>query len=148
MNTFLTYIFENKEWIFSGIGVFIISAFVAELRIRPNRQEEYHQEAPKVQGDSTAAEIPKTKDSPQNVVEYVANIPLDQNITSDELSILKRFCAFPRSQFTQGYRLDWIYNELISEFPASTVHLYLEKGVTSRARPPLRRPGEDERIWV
>ncbi len=27
-------------------------------------------------------------------------------------------------------------------------YLLFLKGVTSRARPPLRRPGEDERIWV
>ena len=51
---------------------------------------------------------------------------LNPNITSDEKNILKRFTKFPRGQSTQGYRLDWIYNELITDIPTSTTHLLLE----------------------
>ena len=40
MNNFLQFIFENKEWIFSGIGVSVISGIIALIRKQSGTKEQ------------------------------------------------------------------------------------------------------------
>lgn len=134
----MSYISENKEWLFSGAGLAILSAIWMVLRHclspRPDSQtitEKVPEETSKADSKNSVAPATSTN-------EYIAYVPLNTNITADELMVLNRFCKFPRSQYTQGYRLDWIYKELITDIPESTLHLYLEslfsKGYLAKQR--------------
>ena len=129
MGTILTFIFDNKEWLFSGIGIFVIAGIFSILRKKPKSRSKTIMaidKQVKIIEKLPDKKSSKTSDSEPHIIKYISNIPLDPNITSDELNILKNFCEFPRGHHTQGYRLDWIYNELLSKIPASTLHPYLE----------------------
>lgn len=139
MTEFLAFISKNKEWIFSGIGVSVLYAIYAAMRVILSRQSAHRYEISKsLAGRPAAQDVQEKKEPSKDTVEYIANIPLDPNITSDELAVLKRSCNFPRSQFTQGYRLDWIFEELVCDVTASTLHLFLEslfnKGYLAKQR--------------
>ena len=138
METLISYISENKEWLFSGVGIAILSAIWMALRHWLYRQpgsQSNTNEAPK---EIPNSENKNSLEPTTNTNQYIAYVPLNTNITANELMVLNRFCKFPRSQYTQGYRLDWIYNELITDIPESTLHLYLEslfsKGYLAKQR--------------
>lgn len=52
METTIQYILDNKEWIFSGIGVFIIGLFVAYLKHRSTYRKAINQKIKKVSNSS------------------------------------------------------------------------------------------------
>ena len=68
---------------------------------------------------------PEDPKSPKPNV-YVANAPLDPQVTSDEIEVLKRFCSFPSDVSTQGYRNDYLFDRLLPDLPATTLRLLLE----------------------
>ena len=39
LNSFLTWLIKNKEWMFSGAGIFIISLFIARKKQSSQRQK-------------------------------------------------------------------------------------------------------------
>lgn len=128
------YISANREWIFSGVGVFaigiVIRILLALFRRKPSEERRHNKHE---QSRACASPQPPTTEPPQqseteakpHIVEYVVNTIVPR-LTEDEIDILRRFVHFPRSQYTQGYRLDWIYDELLADKPKGIVHMIIE----------------------
>ena len=106
---------------FKKYGVTIEGLFIGALEPLPAVEESL--ESPV---EPTSLDPPLGKGPTKHIVEYIINFPLDPVVTPEEVSILRRFSKFPRGQRTQGYRLDWIFEELLSDISASTAHLILE----------------------
>ena len=92
-----------------------------------------------------------------HIVDYVINFDFDSQVTDEELNILSRFAEFPRGAHTQGYRLDWIYNDLLKDIPQSTTHIilenlldkgFLEKWITKRGSTYYRLSDNGRRFLV
>ncbi len=127
----LEYIWANKEWIFSGAGV-LAASFLGKMLLpyifKVVRGEERAQagklDSPQPSMEKPIDKEPKAEAKPY-IVEYVVN-PIVPSLTVEEVAFLRRFIHFPRSPGTQGYRLDWIYNELLADMPNGVVHLIME----------------------
>lgn len=92
-----------------------------------NKIEEAIKEKPIIEeGQKLSASDEKRETQTGHIVDYVLNVNLNLQITDNEKNILIRFSKFHRGQHTQGYRLDWIDNELLKDIPSSTSHLILE----------------------
>lgn len=130
MQHILEYVWANKEWIFSGVGVFAIGMILPMFRRKPS-EETLHKN--NKQSTAHVSPQPPTAEPPQqsetnakpDIVEYIVN-PIVPRLTEEEIDILRRFVHFPRSQYTQGYRLDWIYNELLADKPEGIVFMIME----------------------
>lgn len=95
------------------------------------REPETSQIAPQITQASRSQLSPEESSRPEernksHIVDYVINLPLDMQLTDKELAILRRFADFPRSQYTQAYRLAWIYDELLADIPSGVSHMILE----------------------
>jgi hypothetical protein len=121
------WIWNNKEWLFSGVGLAVMLFIIDKFR---NKNSQKYERINKQQPETpveTISDLPQQSESQikSNIIEYVIN-PINPNLTELEIEILKKIIHFPRSQYTQGYRLDWIYNELLADRPNGIVYMVLE----------------------
>ena len=147
----IDFVWSNKEWLFSGLGVFVLTIIISIFRrvVKKTQADKgveqananYSRPISSTPPPLPLAEQPEKKEKQSHIVEYVLNTPLNPNLTPQEVAILRRFVHFPRSQYTQGYRLDWIYDELLADIPKGTTYAilesllakgYLEKWVTRK----------------
>lgn len=136
LSALIDWAIKNREWVFSGIGVFTLGLVLSAILLlwRRYKARRGQSKSPTLITDSRsssateeAAVLKPTQDAISNhIVDYVINLPLDPNITEQELAIISKFVAFPRGQNTQGYRLDWIYSDLLKDIPSGSAHLILE----------------------
>ena len=135
MEPLIDLLVKHKEWVFSGIGVSAIGVIITILKrifratrqTSPENQSTSSPISPQASPLPAAAALPAPP-APENkhVTIYSVNEPLDPNLTTDELAILRRFCSLPRGLHTQGYRDDYLFKELLSDIPMATLHLLLE----------------------
>jgi hypothetical protein len=101
MNFFVVWLLQNEEWVFSGLGVFVFGLILTEIRSLLKRP----------------AALRSTEEK--------ADSPLDPNISSDEVKLLRRFCGFPRTRYTQGYQVDYI-RKLAPDVAENTLMIFLD----------------------
>lgn len=153
----IDYISKNREWLFSGVGVLIVSWIIAiasrlyhwpALRSSGNEVNN-STERPNQDLILNSGRVPEIEEGIQNKAHYPRHRinfyyewPPDPALTEDEVKFLQVFSSLPRRAITRGYRLDYLYDLLRSKgISPATSHVfvhnlyfkgYLKKHTTER----------------
>jgi hypothetical protein len=141
MQHIIDFISKNREWLFSGIGVLVVSwivAILAKLYHWPsprNSEQMVSDSAASLNQDSTlkSAKAPEATDASSNGAHYPRHSmifyyesPPDPAVTEVEIKFLKVFSSLPRRTIARGYRLDYLYDLLRSKgISPSTAHILI-----------------------
>lgn len=141
MQSIIDLISRNREWLFSGAGILVVSWFFNKVSrlydwpssrdylrklTDPTREQDHNslQKVPTASVDNEGSSFEPER--LKNVVTFYCESPLDPSLTQDEIKFLKIFSTLPRRAITMGYRVDYLYNLLLSEgVPQSTANIFV-----------------------
>ncbi len=141
MQRIIDLISKNREWLFSGAGIIVITwilAIVSRLYHWPSSRSNQRKTANPAKDSNQdlklkSAIAPRGKEGSSSEPQYLNHAmifyyesPHDPSLTEDEIRFLTIFSSLPRRAITRGYRLDYLYDLLKTEdIPPSTAHVFI-----------------------